>query len=94
MISKSPFLVSVQHKMRVLHYSIRTEKSYLYWIKDYIRFHNLCHPKDLTAKDIERFLTFLAVERKVSASTQNQALSALLFCIKKYLKLNCRIFQT
>lgn len=52
MISKSPFLVSVQHKMRVLHYSIRTEKSYLYWIKDYIRFHKLCHPKDLTAKDI------------------------------------------
>jgi integron integrase len=87
MTSKSPFLVSVQHKMRVMHYSIRTEKSFIYWIKDYIRFHKLCHPKDLTAKDIERFLTFLAVERKVSASTQNQALSALLFLYNKVLEI-------
>jgi len=87
MTFKSPFLVSVQHKIRVMHYSIRTEKSYLYWIKDYIRFYDLCHPKDLTAKDIERFLTFLAVERKVSASTQNQALSALLFLYNKVLEI-------
>jgi integron integrase len=88
MPSKSPFLESVRRKFRVLHYSIRTEKSYLYWIKYYIRFHGMRHPKDLRARDIESFLSFLAVERQVSASTQNVALAALLFLYTKVLEID------
>ena len=87
MTSKSPLLAAVRHKIRALHYSIRTEKSYVYWIKYYIRFHDYRHPKQLTSADIEAFLTYLAVERKVAASTQNLALSAILFLYQKVLEL-------
>jgi len=88
MSSKSPFLESVRRKFRVLHYSIRTEKSYLYWIKYYIRFHAMRHPNELGARDIESFLSFLANERQVSASTQNVALAALLFLYTKVLEID------
>jgi site-specific recombinase XerD len=60
-------------------YAYRTEKSYLYWIKKYILFHNKRHPNELGGLEIEQFLTHLAVEKMVAASTQNQVLSALLF---------------
>jgi integron integrase len=66
-------------ELRTRHYSPRTEQAYVLWVKRYIRFHNMQHPKDMGAKEINAFLTHLAVEGKVSASTQNQALSALLF---------------
>lgn len=88
MSSKSPLLESVRRKIRFLHYSIRTEKSYIYWIKHYIHFHGLRHPKELGAVEIEAFLTYLAVERKVAASTQNLALSALLFLYQKVLEVD------
>ncbi|HID82574.1 MAG TPA: hypothetical protein EYH06_13185 [Chromatiales bacterium] len=65
--------------MRVKHYSIHTEKTYIQWIKSYIHFHDLQHPKNLGVEHIEAYLTYLSVNRKVSASTQNHALSALLF---------------
>lgn len=77
----------VRDQIRVKHYSIRTEKSYLSWIKQFIRFHDLKHPKDMGLSDVERFLTYLAVTRKVSSSTQNQALSALLFLYRHVLKI-------
>ena len=72
----------VRNKIRVKHYSIRTEKTYISWIKSYLHFYSLQHPRELGAEQIEAFLTHLAVNRKVSASTQNQALSALLFLYK------------
>jgi integron integrase len=65
--------------MRVRHYSRRTEETYCSWVKRYVHFHNMRHPKEMREPEINAFLTHLAVEEKVSASTQNQALSALLF---------------
>ncbi len=73
----------VRERIRFRHYSIRTEQAYIDWIKRYIRFHARRHPADLGPDDIERFLTDLAVRRCVSASTQNQAQSALLFLYKE-----------
>lgn len=72
----------------MLHYSIRTEKSYIYWIKYYIHFHELRHPRDMGHAEIEAFLTYLAVERNVTASTQNLALSAILFLYQKVLQID------
>lgn len=79
------FLEQVVAKMRVKHYSLRTEKSYLDWIKRYIWHHGKRHPKDMGAAEVEAFLTHLAVVRNVSASTQNQAKSALLYLYKEVL---------
>ena len=83
MITEQPkprkLLDRVRDKLRVKHYSVRTEKTYVSWIRRYILFHNKRHPKDMGAREIEAFLTHLAVEKNVAASTQNQALSALLF---------------
>ncbi len=81
-----PRLISqLRHAVRVRHYSIRTEESYVQWVKRFIRFNGLRHPRELAAADVGRFLTWLAVERKVSASTQDQALSALVFLYRNVL---------
>jgi integron integrase len=80
-------LEQVRDKLRLNHYSIRTEQSYVDWIKRYILFHDKRHPKDLGARDVEVFLTHLAVAGKVSASTQNQAKSALLFLYREVLEI-------
>jgi integron integrase len=77
----------VRDRLRVKHYSIRTEESYLGWIKRYIYFNGKRHPKDLGARHIEAFLTHLAVDGKVSASTQNLAKSALLFLYREVLEI-------
>jgi integrase len=77
----------VRDAIRVKHYSYKTEKTYVQWIKRYIFFHNKRHPQEMGADEINQFLTFLAVEEKVAASTQNQALSALLFLYREVLKL-------
>jgi len=76
---KPRLLDQVRNAIRRKHYSLRTERSYLNWIRRYILFHNKRHPAEMGAPEIEAFLTYLAIERKVAASTQNQALSALLF---------------
>lgn len=86
--SMSILLDNVRNVLRVRHYSYQTEKTYIHWIKNYIFFHKITHPKDLGAAEVEAFLTHLAVERRVAASTQNQALSALLFLYKEVLKIN------
>ena len=78
-------LDQVAAKMRVKHYSLRTEKSYIDWIKRYIWHFDKRHPKDMGAAEVEAFLTHLAVDRNVSASTQNQAKSALLYLYKEVL---------
>jgi integron integrase len=69
----------VRDVLRTKNYSYRTEQTYVDWIKRYILFHQKRHPKDMGAEEIQAFITHLATERKVAASTQNQALSALLF---------------
>jgi integron integrase len=69
----------VRHACRVRHYSIRTEDAYHDWAERFIRFHGIRHPNRMGEPEVNAFLTHLAVERRVSASTQNQALSALLF---------------
>jgi site-specific recombinase XerD len=69
----------VRDVLRRKHYSYSTEQAYVYWNKRFILFHNKRHPRDLSAAEIEAFLTHLAVKENVAASTQNQALSALLF---------------
>ena len=80
-------LDQVRDKLRVKHYSIRTEQTYSGWIKRYIYFHGKRHPKDMGAAEIEAFLTYLAVEGNVSASTQNLAKSALLFLYREVLEI-------
>ncbi len=70
---------------RVNRYSIRTEKSYWYWIRFYIRFHQMKHPRDMGPKEVNEFLTWLAVNRNVAAATQAQALNALVFLYSKVL---------
>ncbi len=72
-------LDQVRDALRRKHYSIRTEQAYLGWITRFILFHHKCHPQEMGAPEIEAFLTHLAVHENVAASTQNQALSALLF---------------
>jgi integron integrase len=72
--------------LRLKHYSLRTERSYCDWIKRFIRFHQLRHPKEMGAAEITQFLTHLARIGNVSAATQNQALSALLFLYQQVLK--------
>ena len=84
-IKPPKLLEQVAAKMRVKHYSIRTEKTYVDWIKRYILHHGKRHPKEMGAAEVEDFLTHLAVTRNVSASTQNQAKSALLYLYKEVL---------
>jgi len=71
--------------IRLKHYSLRTEETYLDWVRRYILFHNKRHPKDMGTEEIQNFLTHLATEKKVAASTQNQALSAILFLYRHVL---------
>lgn len=82
----SPFLRSIQDFMRVRHYSHRTIKSYLYWIKFFIRFNKLRHPTDMGRDEVIAFLTYLSVDRHVAAATQGIALNALVFLYDKFLE--------
>jgi len=82
----SPFLQQVAGAIRVRHYSIRTEKSYVDWIRRFINFNAKHHPKDMGEKEVSAFLTHLAVNRNVAAATQNQALNALVFLYREVLE--------
>ncbi len=81
-LTTSPFLESIRHVLRTKHYSIQTEKTYLFWIKRFILFHNKRHPAGLAEEEVMQFLNYLAVNRKVTASTQNLALCAIVFMYK------------
>jgi integron integrase len=84
--SSSPrFLDRVRWHLRLKHYSIRTEQAYVDWIRRFILFHDKRHPETMGEEQISAFLTHLAVDRHVAASTQNQALSALLFLYQEVL---------
>ncbi|HET9664073.1 MAG TPA: integron integrase [Burkholderiales bacterium] len=78
-------LQEVQFRIRARHMSYRTEKTYLHWIRRFIRHHNRRHPRDMGGPEVEDFLTSLAINHKVSASTQNQALAAVLFLYREVL---------
>ena len=84
--NKPKFLDEIRQLMRLRHYSRRTEEAYIGWIRRYILFHGKRHPRDLGESDIAKFLSSLAVEGRVAASTQNQALNALLFLYKEVLR--------
>ena len=85
---KPKLLDQVRAKIRLKHYNIRTEQAYVDWIRRYILFHDKRHPQEMGKPEVEQFLSHLAVERNVAASTQNQALSAILFLYKEALEKN------
>jgi integron integrase len=84
--NKPRLLDQVRNEIRLRHYSIRTEHTYVQWVTDYVRFHEMRHPNDMGAPEIHAYLTHLAVERNVAAKTQNQALCALVFLYTQVLK--------
>ena len=89
-LQSTRLLDQVRERIRYMHYSLKTEKAYLYWIRFFIRWSatqsgGMRHPRELGVTDVEAFLSMLANERKVSASTHNQALSALLFLYREVL---------
>ena len=83
---KSAKLMDQVHEvLRYHHYAIRTEKAYVNWILKFIKFNGTRHPKEMGKKEIEQFLSHLAINRKVAVSTQNQAFNAILFLYKDVL---------
>src|SRR5207237_7182694 len=83
---KPKLLDQVRQAIRTRHYSYRTEKAYVHWIKRFIFFHSKRHPAEMGEAEIGKFLSALATDLHVSASTQNQALNALLFLYREILK--------
>lgn len=86
-IQKPKLLEQVRLACLRRHYSPRTAKSYVYWCRQFILFHNKQHPKDLGKSDLEKFLNYLVTQRHLSASSQSQALSALIFMYKQVLEI-------
>ena len=83
-IKQPKLLDQVRNRIRCKHYSIRTEQAYIEWIRKFIFYHGKRHPAEMGENEISAFLTYLAVKRKVAASTQNQALSAIVFLYQKF----------
>lgn len=83
----SKLLDQYRNQIRLKQYSPRTEKTYVHWVREYILYHKKRHPNEMGVPEINQFITHLVVERKVSASTQNQALSAILFLYRNLLKI-------
>src|SRR6266849_7986106 len=79
-------LEQVREVIRARHYSLRTEDTYLRWIKRFILFHGKRHPRQMGGQEVQQFLSYLAMEGHVAASTQSQALSAILFLYQQVLK--------
>lgn len=84
-MDRPKLLDRLRDALRVRHYSIRTEQSYVDWVRRFILFHGKRHPAQMGKEEVTRFLTYLAVERNVAPSTQNQALCALLFLYREVL---------
>lgn len=80
-------LDQLRDRIRLKHYSIRTEQAYLDWVRRFVRFHGMRHPREMGEKEVEAFLTDLAVAGRVAASTQNQAKSAILFLYREVMGL-------
>ncbi len=87
----SPKLLDrVRNRLRLKRYSANTEQHYIRWIVHYIKYHKMQHPSKLNEKDVEKYLTFLAVNRRVAPSTQNLALNAILFLYKEVLEIELK----
>lgn len=86
-------LEQLRDRARYLHYSLRTEKAYVYWVRMFVRWSGMRHPRDMGAKDVEAFLTMLSTQRRVSSSTHKQALSALVFLYREVLGLELAWLQ-
>src|SRR4051794_14044526 len=84
-LTSKKLLDQVREKARLVHLSLRTERAYVQWIRRFVVFHAMRHPREMGAPEITRFLTHLAIERHVAASTQNQAFNALLFLYRAVL---------
>ena len=97
-LQSTRLLDQLRERIRYMHYSLSTEKVYQYWVRFFIRWHGrdgqMKHPRTMGAPEIEAVLTMLATERKVSTSTHNQALSALLFLYREVLKLARLLYGT
>ncbi len=85
--TKPKLLEQVRQRIRTKHYSLSTEKTYVQWVKQFILFHNKRHPKEMGNKEINAFLTYPVVKRRVASSTPNQALCAIIFLYKQVLKI-------
>jgi integron integrase len=93
-LPRPPRLLDQVHQvLRVRHYALRTEECYAQWITRFIRFHHQRHPREMGAAEVEQFLTHLAVDGHVSASTQNQALNALVFLYQQVLEIDLGRFD-
>jgi site-specific recombinase XerD len=88
MDAKPRLLDVLRARIRAKHYSVRTEERYVDWVRRFILFSEKRHPAEMSAPEVGRFLTHLAIERRVSASTQNQALAAILFLYKHVLEID------
>lgn len=93
LLRSTRLLDQVSERIRYMHYSLKTEKAYLYWVRFFIRWSStqpggMRHPRDMGVADVEAFLSMMANERKVSVSTHNQALSALLFLYREVLNID------
>lgn len=84
--SSGKLLARLRVEVRLRHYSWRTERAYAAWVKRHVRYHGMRHPDELGREEIARFLSSLAIEGRVSASTQNQATAALVFLYKRVLR--------
>ena len=91
--SKRRLLDEVRLSIRRKHYSHRTEQSYVYWIRYFIRFHKMRHPREMREVEVKHFLDHLAITRKVAASTQNQALCAILYLYREVLEMPLDLIQ-
>jgi site-specific recombinase XerD len=92
-LQSARLLDQVRERVRYMHYSLKTEKAYIYWVRFFVRWSaaqpgGMRHPRDMGAQDVEAFLSMMANERKVSASTHNQALSAVLFLYREVLNID------
>jgi integron integrase len=92
-LQSARLLDQVRERVRYMHYSLKTEKAYLYWVRFFVRWSakqpgGMRHPRDMAAQDVEAFLSMMANERNVSASTHNQALSAVLFLYREVLNID------
>lgn len=88
MSTKPKLLDQVRNSLRQRNYASSTEKTYIFWIKDFILFHNKRHPNEMGEKEIGDYLTYLTIKRKVSPSTQNQALNSIIYLYKYILKID------
>jgi site-specific recombinase XerD len=92
-LSAPRLLDQLRTRIRFLHYSISTERTYIHWVRRYILFHGKRHPRDLAAEHVVAYLNYLAQDCHVSASTQNQALNAIVFLYKQVLQKPLEEFQ-